>query len=149
MGVGYERDLLAAVLAGVDMFDCVLPTRNARNANAFTPHGQLRLRNAKFAHDTAPIDPSCDCAACAGEPGAGAGGAGGFSRAYIRHLVMADEMLAGMLISVHNLRHFQRFMADVRATIKTDDWAGLVQRWPVARPGLEAHGLATGSDVAV
>ncbi|MFN7558740.1 MAG: tRNA guanosine(34) transglycosylase Tgt, partial [bacterium] len=134
MGVGYERDLLAAVKAGVDMFDCVLPTRNARNANAFTPEGQIRLRNAKFTDDDRPICPGCDCAACAGwaDPLAKTPPRP-FTRAYIRHLVMADEMLAGMLISIHNLRHFQRFMADIRATIQTDDWAGLEARWPIAR----------------
>jgi queuine tRNA-ribosyltransferase len=145
MGVGYERDLLAAVMAGVDMFDCVLPTRNARNANAFTPQGQVRLRNARFGEDDAPIWPGdeargippCDCLACAGwtDPVTGTS-TGHFSRAYLRHLVMAEEMLGPMLISLHNLRHFQRFMADVRTTVTTDDWAGLVGRWPCAAPGL-------------
>jgi queuine tRNA-ribosyltransferase len=135
MGVGYERDLVAAVRAGVDMFDCVLPTRNGRNANAFTRGGQIRLRNAKFAEDQRPIDEGCDCVACAGEPlGMGGGGwkAGvGFSRGYLRHLFMAGEMLGPILVTIHNLRHFQRLMADVRATIGTDDWAGLEGRWPV------------------
>ncbi|MFA6043508.1 MAG: tRNA guanosine(34) transglycosylase Tgt [Phycisphaerales bacterium] len=137
MGVGYERDLLAAVRSGVDMFDCVLPTRNGRNANAFTRSGQVRLRNAKYAEDPGPIEPGCDCPACLG----GFGEAGGqpavvFSRAYIRHLFMAGEMLGPILVSLHNLRHFQRFMADVRETIGSGDWPGLVQRWPVAAPGL-------------
>lgn len=131
MGVGYERDILAAVRAGVDMFDCVLPTRNGRNANAFTPSGQMRLRNAKFAQDPGPIDPACDCVACAGESGKG-----GFSRGYIRHLFMAQEMLGPILVSLHNLRHFQRFMIDLRSVVATDDWAGLVERWPVASAGL-------------
>ncbi|MBI1189563.1 MAG: tRNA guanosine(34) transglycosylase Tgt [Tepidisphaera sp.] len=129
MGVGYERDLLAAARAGVDMFDCVLPTRNGRNANAFTRTGQVRLRNAKFAEDPGPIEPGCDCAAC--RPARGV-----FSRAYIRHLFMAGEMLGPILVSLHNLRHFQRFMGDVRETIGSGDWPGLVQRWPVAAPGL-------------
>jgi queuine tRNA-ribosyltransferase len=149
MGVGYERDLLAAVLSGVDMFDCVLPTRNGRNANAFTSTGQIRLRNAKYADDPGPIEAGCDCPACS--PGGGTGGSGGlgggfpwasradtpFSRAYIRHLFFAQEMLGPILVSLHNLRHFQRFMADVRGTIRTDDWAGLVARWPVAAAALE------------
>ncbi|MDX2016498.1 MAG: tRNA guanosine(34) transglycosylase Tgt [Planctomycetota bacterium] len=130
MGVGYERDIVAAVRAGVDMFDCVLPTRNGRNANAFTPRGQVRLRNAKFAEDPLPIDPACDCPACAAGPRAGGGG-GVFSRAYLRHLFMAGEMLGPILVSLHNLRHFQRLMADLRATILTDDWDGLALRWPV------------------
>lgn len=133
MGVGYERDLLAAVRAGIDMFDCVLPTRNGRNANAFTPQGQIRLRNAAFAEDSGVLDPGCDCPACA--PGLH-GWSGGpdqvFSRAYLRHLFMAGEMLGPILVSIHNLRHFQRFMLDIRRTISKDDWSGLVERWPVA-----------------
>jgi queuine tRNA-ribosyltransferase len=140
MGVGYERDLLAAVRAGVDMFDCVLPTRNGRNANAFTPSGQIRLRNAKFAKEQAPIDATCDCPACTPSRYAMKGPAGEglpfFSRGYIRHLFMAEEMLGPILVTLHNLRHFQRFMADLRATIPTDDWAGFLHRWPVAAPGL-------------
>jgi queuine tRNA-ribosyltransferase len=140
MGVGYERDLLAAVLSGVDMFDCVLPTRNGRNANAFTPNGQIRLRNAKFAADPLPIEPGCDCAACAPGPAKGlpwaSPGDQPFSRAYIRHLFFAEEMLGPILVSLHNLRYFQRFMADLRATVRSDDWNGFADRWPVARPGL-------------
>lgn len=139
MGVGYERDLLAAVMSGVDMFDCVLPTRNGRNANAFTPNGQIRLRNAKYADDPLPIEPGCDCPACAPGPVAGfpwaSPGDSPFSRAYIRHLFFAEEMLGPILVSLHNLRYFQRLMADLRATVRTDDWAGLLERWPVAAPG--------------
>lgn len=159
MGVGYERDLLNAVLAGVDMFDCVLPTRNGRNANAFTSTGQIRLRNAQYAEDDGPIEAGCDCPACmpstyavsagwgvsglerahlaAGVGGVSANSIGDttFTRAYIRHLFLAGEMLGPILVTLHNLRHFQRFMADVRATIVTDDWEGLVRRWPVAVAG--------------
>lgn len=121
MGVGYERDILAAVRAGVDMFDCVLPTRNGRNANAFTSTGQIRLRNARFAEDPSPIDLSCDCSACAG----------GFSRSYLRHLFAAGEMLGPILVSLHNVRHFQRFLLDIRRTIIDNSWPLLAQRWPV------------------
>jgi queuine tRNA-ribosyltransferase len=121
MGVGYERDIVAAVRAGVDMFDCVLPTRNGRNANAFTPTGAIRLRNATYAQDRQPIDPGCDCTACAG----------GYSRAYLRHLFMADEMLGPILVSLHNLRHFQRLMLDIRRAIRDDGWSFLRSRWPV------------------
>ena len=139
MGVGYERDLLAAVMAGVDMFDCVLPTRNGRNANAFTPTGQIRLRNAKYADDPLPIEPGCDCPACAPGPVAGfpwaSPGDSPFSRAYIRHLFFAEEMLGPILVSLHNLRYFQRLMADLRATVRTDGWTGFLERWPVAAPG--------------
>jgi queuine tRNA-ribosyltransferase len=122
MGVGYERDILTAVRAGVDMFDCVLPTRNARNANAFTPTGQIRLRNAKFARDPEPIDPACDCPACGG----------GFGRSYIRHLFIAGEMLGPILVSLHNLRHFQRYLLDIRQAIADNGWSLLARRWPVA-----------------
>ncbi len=136
MGVGYERDLLAAVRAGIDMFDCVLPTRNGRNANAFTPQGQIRLRNAKYAEDDSPIQVGCDCPSC--DPARwGWATADGrpFTRAYVRHLFMAAEMLGPILVSLHNLRHFQRYMADLRGTIRSDDWGGLLARWPVATPG--------------
>ena len=136
MGVGYERDLLAGVFAGVDMFDCVLPTRNGRNANAFTSTGQIRLRNAQYMEDTGPIEAGCDCPACAPGPNNNLAwastGDGPFSRAYIRHLFLSKEMLGPILVSLHNLRHFQRFMADVRRTILTDQWDGLIGLWPVA-----------------
>ncbi|MDX2132535.1 MAG: tRNA guanosine(34) transglycosylase Tgt [Planctomycetota bacterium] len=139
MGVGYERDLLNAVLAGVDMFDCVLPTRNGRNANAFTPAGQIRLRNQQFAEDDGPIDPGCDCPACRPSAhGWKTPDARPFTRAYLRHLFMAGEMLGPILVSLHNLRHFQRFMSDVREAIPTDDWAALLARWPAARGAIVA-----------
>ena len=137
MGVGYERDLLAAVMAGVDMFDCVLPTRNGRNANAFTASGQIRLRNAQFATDQLPIEPGCDCHACQpGMHGWATPDGQPFTRGYIRHLFMVGEMLGPILVTLHNLRHFQRFMADVRACILDDSWESLLQRWPVASEGL-------------
>ena len=121
MGVGYERDIVMAVAAGVDMFDCVLPTRNGRMGTVFTRHGRIRLKNARFKDDPSVLEDDCDCQACAG----------GFSRSYVRHCFMADEMLGPMLCSIHNLRHFQKLMADIRRSIETDDWAGLVARWPV------------------
>jgi queuine tRNA-ribosyltransferase len=139
MGVGYERDIVAAVLAGVDMFDCVLPTRNGRNANAFTPGGQIRLKNAKYAADPAVLEPGCDCPAC--DPGRHGWemppGQAGFSRGYIRHLFQADEMLGPILVSLHNVRYFQRLMADVRRTILEDDWQGFAGRWPPAQEALQ------------
>ncbi len=122
MGVGYERDIVTAVRAGVDMFDCVLPTRNARNANAFTPTGQIRVVNAKFREDASPIDPCCDCAACGG----------GYSRSYIHHLFKAKEMLGPILLSVHNIRHFQRLLLDIRVAIKENSWTKLRSDWPIA-----------------
>ncbi|MBX3373487.1 MAG: tRNA-guanine transglycosylase [Phycisphaeraceae bacterium] len=129
MGVGYERDIVAAVRAGVDMFDCVLPTRNGRNAYAFTQTGRLHLRNAAHAEDDRPIESGCDCEACAG----------GFSRAYLRHLFQADEMLGPTLVSIHNVRHFQRLMLDIRRAIRDDGWSCFARRWPVAGlPAAEA-----------
>ncbi|MEY4103509.1 MAG: hypothetical protein RL461_711 [Planctomycetota bacterium] len=120
MGVGYERDIVAAVESGVDMFDCVLPTRNGRNANVFTRAGQLRLRNACHAEDHRPIEPGCTCEACAG----------GFSRGYLRHLFMAGEMLGPTLASLHNIHHFQTLMMEIRQAIAQDAWNAFLARWP-------------------
>jgi queuine tRNA-ribosyltransferase len=106
MGVGYPRDIVAAVAAGMDMFDCVLPTRNGRNAYAFTATGPLRLRNSGYQTDSAPIEAGCDCYACRH-----------FSRGAIRHFFFAGEMLGPILVSVHNMRFYQRLMADMRQAI--------------------------------
>ena len=127
MGVGYERDIVMAVAAGVDMFDCVLPTRNGRMANVFTKNGRLKLKNARFRDDQGPIDPECDCQACRG----------GFSRAYIRHCFLAGEMLGPILCSLHNLRHFQRLLLDIRRVIAEDSWSSLVGLWPVLKNTVE------------
>lgn len=121
MGVGYERDIVMAVAAGVDMFDCVLPTRNGRMASVFTREGPIRLRHARFREDPGPIDPTCDCPACAG----------GFSRSYLRHCFFADEMVGPILCSMHNIRHFQRLLLDIRTAIRDDSWSSLVTAWPV------------------
>ncbi|MFG0325822.1 MAG: tRNA guanosine(34) transglycosylase Tgt [Phycisphaerales bacterium JB037] len=132
MGVGYERDLVEAVKAGVDMFDCVLPTRNGRNANAFTRAGQIRLRNSRFRDDPAPIEPGCDCPACSpAAHGWRTPDGAPFTRAYLRHLFMAEEMLGPILVSLHNLRHFQRLMLDIRQAVRDDDWFTLENNWPV------------------
>ncbi|MEL7471905.1 MAG: tRNA guanosine(34) transglycosylase Tgt [Planctomycetota bacterium] len=149
MGVGYERDIFVAALAGVDMFDCVLPTRNGRSSNAFTRSGQIRLKNARFTHDEGPIDSECDCPAC--DP-AGHGwptaDRGWFSRAYLRHLFIADEMLGPILVSLHNLRHFQRLMLDIREAIAQDQWSLFERAWPVLHGSIppdvaQREGLAT------
>ncbi len=133
MGVGYENDILVAVRAGVDMFDCVLPTRNGRNGNVFTRSGRLHLRNAIYREDDGVIEEGCDCLACRGD---GAKEGGGFSRAYLRHLFMADEMLGPILASIHNIRHFQRLMLDIRAAIRENGWSSFYRAWPVAsQPG--------------
>ncbi|MDG2095831.1 MAG: tRNA guanosine(34) transglycosylase Tgt [Phycisphaerales bacterium] len=125
MGVGYELDLVKAVRAGVDMFDCVLPTRNGRNAGAFTRSGRLQLRNARFKEDDAVLEPGCDCPACSG----------GFSRAYLRHLFVSGEILGPVLLSQHNLRHYQRLMLDIRRAIREDAWSSLYRAWPVLDRG--------------
>jgi queuine tRNA-ribosyltransferase len=109
MGVGFPRDIIAAVREGVDMFDCVMPTRNGRNAYAFTAQGPLRLRNSNLQRDTGPIEAGCDCYACQK-----------FTRGAIRHYFFAGEMLGPVLTSVHNIRFFQRLMADVRQSIRED-----------------------------
>jgi queuine tRNA-ribosyltransferase len=107
MGVGRPEDIVAAVRRGVDLFDCVMPTRNARNGFLFTAQGTLRIRNARYATDTRPIEEGCDCAACAG----------GFSRAYLRHLDRCNEILGSILATQHNLRYYQRLMAGLRDAI--------------------------------
>ncbi|RMH09976.1 MAG: tRNA guanosine(34) transglycosylase Tgt [Planctomycetota bacterium] len=137
MGVGYERDLVAAVRAGVDMFDCVLPTRNGRNANAFTRTGQIRMRNAQYAEDGGVIEQGCDCPACdPGRYGWETPDGHGFSRGYVRHLFASGEMLGPILVSLHNLRHFQRLMLDIRRAIREDAWLDFARQWPVAADGL-------------
>jgi queuine tRNA-ribosyltransferase len=106
MGVGTPEDLINGVSRGIDIFDCVLPTRLARHHSAFAPEGRLNLMNAIFARDPRPIDETCDCYTCRT-----------FTRAYIRHLIVARELLAGTLISIHNLRALIRLMEQIRAYI--------------------------------
>jgi len=108
MGVGRPEDLLEAVRRGVDLFDCVMPTRNGRNAMAFTDTGSLRLRNLRYETDTRPLQDGCPCPACRR------------SRGYIRHLFMAGEMLGPVLLSIHNLTYYQRLLADARSAIEED-----------------------------
>ena len=107
MGVGTPEDLVEGVASGVDLFDCVMPTRNARNGHLFTRYGDLKIRNARFRDDERPIDESCTCAACAG----------GFSRAYLHHLERCGEMLAPMLASIHNLHFYVNLMREVREAL--------------------------------
>jgi queuine tRNA-ribosyltransferase len=115
MGVGKPADLVGAVVRGVDMFDCVLPTRSGRTAQAFTRQGALNLRNARHADDPMPLDPECPCPTCAG-----------YSRAYLHHLCRSGEILGSMLLTAHNLRYYADLMAAMRAAIETgalDDFA--------------------------
>lgn len=107
MGVGKPADLVEAVRRGVDMFDCVMPTRNARNGHLFTSHGVVKIRNAKYRHDTSPLDSECDCYTCQN-----------FSRGYLHHLEKCGEMLGAQLNTIHNLRYYQRLMQDLRTAIE-------------------------------
>jgi queuine tRNA-ribosyltransferase len=107
MGVGLPEDLLACIGYGIDLFDCVIPTRYARSATVFTSRGRIRLTNRRYRRDGYPIDPSCDCAACTG----------GFSRAYLHHLFAANEILSAILASTHNVRFYQRLVQRARAAI--------------------------------
>ncbi len=107
MGVGRPEDIVEAVRRGIDMFDCVMPTRNARNAHLFTRHGTLRIRNARFEHDTRPLDATCACYTCRM----------GFSRAYLRHLDKCGEILGCQLATIHNLHYYQELMAGLRGAI--------------------------------
>jgi queuine tRNA-ribosyltransferase len=118
MGVGEPRDILAAVLRGVDMFDCVLPTRNGRNAQAFTWTGRLRLRNAAHTLEENPIDANCSCYACKK-----------FSRGAIRHFFQADEMLGPILVTLHNLHFFAEFTAAIREAISKNTLAQKAPAW--------------------
>ncbi|MBN1816222.1 MAG: tRNA guanosine(34) transglycosylase Tgt, partial [Sedimentisphaerales bacterium] len=115
MGVGTPTDILAAVAAGVDMFDCVLPTRNGRNAYAFTDEGPVRLRNTVHGNESQPIEQGCDCYCCRT-----------FSRAALRHFFNVKEMLGPILVSIHNLSFYQRLMRRIRERIEQEifaDWA--------------------------
>jgi len=107
MGVGRPEDLLEAVVRGVDLFDCVMPTRNGRNALAFTSEGRIRLRNAKYRTDDSPLDPDCSCPVCQQ-----------FSRGYLRHLFMAKEMLGPILASWHNIAFYQNLLGEMRQAIR-------------------------------
>jgi queuine tRNA-ribosyltransferase len=117
MGVGTPEDLVEGVACGVDMFDCVMPTRNARNGHLFTRFGDLKIRNARHRDDERPLDETCTCYACGGEPVPGGGTAGGFSRAYLHHLDRCGEMLGPMLASIHNLHYYLNLMREVREAL--------------------------------
>jgi queuine tRNA-ribosyltransferase len=110
MGVGRPEDIVEAVRRGIDMFDCVMPTRNARNAHIFTRSGVLRIRNARYERDVRPLDESCACYTCRS----------GFSRAYLRHLDKCGEMLGPMLTTIHNLHYYQDLMRGLRDAIAAD-----------------------------
>ena len=115
MGVGYPEDIIEAVAAGVDLFDCVLPTRNARSGNLFTSRGRLVIKHSAWRQDPRPIDEDCECATCAR-----------YSRAYLRHLFLTGEMLGRRLYTIHNLFHYQRLMRRIRASIEANTFPSLL-----------------------
>jgi queuine tRNA-ribosyltransferase len=114
MGVGTPEDLVRSVTAGIDMFDCVMPTRNARNGHLFTRFGDVKIKNARYKLDTGPLDPSCSCYTCTQ-----------FSRSYLHHLFRHGEILGGMLNTIHNLHFYQVIMAEMRAAIES----GTFSQW--------------------
>ncbi|NTV86650.1 MAG: tRNA guanosine(34) transglycosylase Tgt [Burkholderiaceae bacterium] len=135
MGVGTPEDLVEGVAQGVDMFDCVMPTRNARNGTLFTRFGDLKIRNARHKSDPQPLDASCTCYACAG--GAGLawadGGRDGFSRAYLHHLDRCGEMLGPMLATVHNLHYYLNLMREVREALDAGRFGDFRAQFKAAR----------------
>jgi queuine tRNA-ribosyltransferase len=122
MGVGTPEDLVDGVAAGIDLFDCVMPTRNARNGHLFTRWGDLRIRNARYKRDERPLDPDCTCATCRS-----------FSRAYLHHLDRCGEMLFPMAATVHNLHYYLELMRGVREALDAGDFVGFATRFRAAR----------------
>lgn len=122
MGVGNPTTLLRSIALGVDMFDCVLPTRTARMGTAFSSEGKLNLRNARFTRDSSPLDPQCTCPTCSG-----------YTRAYIRHLVLSKEILASVLLSIHNLHYLTDLMTQAREAIVAGAYTSFLGKWEESR----------------
>jgi queuine tRNA-ribosyltransferase len=122
MGVGTPEDLVAGVGSGIDMFDCVMPTRNARNGHLFTRFGDIRIRNARYRDDALPLDETCSCYACRN-----------FSRAYIHHLNRANEILGARLATIHNLSYYANLMNEMRQAIEKDQFPSFVREFHAAR----------------
>jgi len=122
MGVGTPEDIVDAVSRGIDMFDCVMPTRNARNGHLFTSEGVVRIRNSQYQHDTRPLDPACDCYTCQN-----------YSRAYLRHLDKAGEILGARLNTLHNLHYYQSLMRGLRAAIEAQKLESFVREFHAKR----------------
>jgi queuine tRNA-ribosyltransferase len=135
MGVGTPEDLVEGVAQGVDMFDCVMPTRNARNGTVFTRFGDLKLRNARHKSDPQPLDTTCTCHACAGVSGVSwdDGGREGFSRAYLHHLDRCGEMLGPMLTTIHNLHYYLSLMQEIRAALEVESFTNFQAEFKQAR----------------
>ncbi len=129
MGVGTPEDLVEGVAQGVDMFDCVMPTRNARNGHLFTRFGDLKIRNARHRSDEGPLDETCTCYACKGVTNADGTVSGGFSRAYLHHLERCGEMLGPMLASIHNLHYYLNLMREVRESLEAGRFAAFAAQF--------------------
>ena len=125
MGVGTPEDLVAAVTEGIDMFDCVMPTRNARNGWLFTRHGDIKIKNARYRSDTGPLDPDCACYTCRN-----------FTRGYLHHLYRLGEILGARLNTIHNLHYYQELMAGMRNAIEQGSFAGFVEEFKRQRNSL-------------
>ena len=125
MGVGTPEDLVAAVTEGIDMFDCVMPTRNARNGWLFTRHGDIKIKNARYRSDTGPLDPDCACYTCRN-----------FTRGYLHHLYRLGEILGARLNTIHNLHYYQELMAGMRNAIEQGTFAGFVEEFKRQRSSL-------------
>jgi queuine tRNA-ribosyltransferase len=117
MGCGYPEDIIEAVSLGVDLFDCVLPTRNGRTGMAFTSHGKVIIKASRYSADKSPLDKTCTCYTCRN-----------FSRAYLRHLFNAGEALAGRLVSYHNVHFYNKLMSDIRKNITKGTFSGFAQK---------------------
>ena len=128
MGVGSPEDIVHGVRHGIDMFDCVMPTRNARNAHLFTSQGLLRLRNSRYRSDTSPLDPDCGCYTCSK-----------FSRAYLHHLDKCKEMLGSQLNTIHNLHYYQQLMSQLRGAIEQGRLSDFVSQFLLQQKKLEAE----------
>lgn len=126
MGVGKPEDIVESVKRGVDMFDCVIPTRNARNGFLFTRHGELKIRNSKHRHNTGPIDPKCGCYTCQN-----------YSRSYLRHMDKCNEMLGAHLNTIHNLYYYQELMRNIREAIEKDAFDEFVETFYALRSNPE------------
>jgi queuine tRNA-ribosyltransferase len=124
MGVGTPADIVEAVALGIDMFDCVMPTRNARNGHLFTRHGVVRIRNAEYANDTSPLDASCGCYTCRH-----------YSRAYLRHLDRCAEILGARLNTIHNLHYYLELMRSLRGGIESGRLDEVVRRYAAHAAG--------------
>jgi queuine tRNA-ribosyltransferase len=124
MGVGTPEDIVESVQRGIDMFDCVMPTRNARNGHLFTHQGVVRIRHAAYQYDESPLDPMCDCYTCRN-----------YSRAYLRHLDKCNEILGSRLNTIHNLHYYQKLMRDIREAIEAKRLASFIDDFYVLRKG--------------